>query len=103
MKIDFDNLTALDYVLDIVADAGLTSFVTVNYNIDSLSIVADNEEVYETLVSLINDDDELDAGGIVYNEADPGDMDGDHASALASAGYGTDEDYEHCSYDDGDF
>jgi hypothetical protein len=27
------------------------------------------------------------------NDADPGDMDGDHASALASAGMGTDEDY----------
>ena len=26
-------------------------------------------------------------------EADLGDMDGDHASALASAGWGTDEDY----------
>lgn len=27
------------------------------------------------------------------DEADPGDLDGDHASALASAGWGTDEDY----------
>ena len=27
------------------------------------------------------------------DEADPGDMDGDAASALASAGFGTDEDY----------
>ncbi len=27
-------------------------------------------------------------------------MDGDHASGLASAGYGTDEDYEHNLYDD---
>ena len=26
-------------------------------------------------------------------DADPGDMDGDHASALASAGWGSDEDY----------
>lgn len=29
------------------------------------------------------------------------DMDGDHASALASAGFGTDEDYEHPGMDDG--
>jgi len=28
-----------------------------------------------------------------YDDADPGDMDGDHASGLASAGWGTDEDY----------
>jgi hypothetical protein len=28
-----------------------------------------------------------------YDEADPGDMDGDHESALASAGWGCDEDY----------
>jgi hypothetical protein len=27
------------------------------------------------------------------SEADPGEMDGDEASALASAGWGTDEDY----------
>lgn len=27
-------------------------------------------------------------------------MDGDHASALASAGWGTDEDYEHNSIDE---
>lgn len=31
------------------------------------------------------------------NETDPGDMDGDHESALASVGWGTDEDYG--SYD----
>jgi hypothetical protein len=29
-------------------------------------------------------------------------MDGDHASALASAGFGTDEDYEHDFSDSGD-
>ena len=29
----------------------------------------------------------------VSDEADPGDMDGDAATALASAGFGTDEDY----------
>ena len=28
-----------------------------------------------------------------FNDADPGEMDGDHASALASVGWGTDEDY----------
>jgi hypothetical protein len=33
------------------------------------------------------------------DEADPGDMDGDHASALASAGWGTDEDYGYDSID----
>src|SRR5512137_1140958 len=30
-------------------------------------------------------------------------MDGDAASALASAGFGTDEDYEHNSFDEGGF
>lgn len=34
------------------------------------------------------------------NEPDPGDQDGDHASALASAGWGTDEDY---GFPDGDW
>lgn len=28
-----------------------------------------------------------------FSYADPGEMDGDHASALASVGWGTDEDY----------
>lgn len=37
-----------------------------------------------------------------YAEADPGEMDGDHASALASAGWGSDEDYviENDYFDD---
>ena len=37
------------------------------------------------------DADDLDDG------CDPGDMDGDAGSALASAGWGTDEDYGGCS------
>ena len=28
-----------------------------------------------------------------YNDADPGDMDGDHDTAMASVGWGTDESY----------
>lgn len=35
----------------------------------------------------------LDAADAMDTDADPGEMDGDHASALASAGWGTDEDY----------
>lgn len=35
-----------------------------------------------------------------HDEADPGDMDGDHESALASAGWGVDEDYLPGGYDD---
>ena len=39
------------------------------------------------------------------DDADPGDMDGDLASGLASAGFGTDEDYRFDGCDDfgGDF
>lgn len=37
--------------------------------------------------------------GLPEDEPDES-MDGDHASALASAGFGTDEDYEHNLYDD---
>lgn len=33
-------------------------------------------------------------------EPDPGDMDGDHASALASVGWGTDEDYGFNDFND---
>lgn len=54
---------------------------------------------------------ELDAAGAIYrnaqgawdelvtDEADPGDMDGDAASALASCGWGTDEDYGYAGED----
>ena len=35
-----------------------------------------------------------------YDEADPGWADGDHESGLASAGWGTDEDYMPGGYDD---
>lgn len=31
--------------------------------------------------------------------ADPGEMDGDFDSAMASAGFGTDEDYNHYEYE----
>lgn len=37
----------------------------------------------------------------ITSDVEPGaDMDGDATSALASAGFGTDEDYEHNLYDD---
>ena len=43
----------------------------------------------------------LDAADAMDIDADPGEMDGDHASALASAGWGTDEDYTwENDYDD---
>jgi len=41
----------------------------------------------EDALERMREEDDLDF------EADPGDMDGDHESALASAGWGTDEDY----------
>ena len=72
------------------------------------NIVADVRNLYERgwLISEIADELDLDLMTVrelvwcdVLDEADraleadPGDMDGDHASALASAGWGTDEDY----------
>ena len=36
---------------------------------------------------------ELTGEVMIDDDGDPGDMDGDHESALASAGWGTDEDY----------
>jgi hypothetical protein len=44
----------------------------------------------------------LDAAEAMDVDADPGDMDGDHASALASAGFGTDEDYFYVMENDYD-
>lgn len=40
------------------------------------------QEIWDRLIDALEPDD-----------IDPGDMDGDHASGLASAGWGTDEDY----------
>lgn len=55
------------------------------------------ESRYETFEPPELDEFELDAqlGDDEPEEdlADPGEMDGDHASGLASAGFGTDEDY----------
>ncbi len=39
------------------------------------------------------DDEEWDEDDVVALGRDPGSMDGDHESGLASAGFGTDEDY----------
>lgn len=63
-------------------------------NDDTLSILSEDTEAISDI---------LHANGIFMFEVDeveserlPGeDMDGDHASGLASAGFGTDEDYEH--------
>jgi hypothetical protein len=38
--------------------------------------------------------------GDFENDADPGDMDGDFDSAMASAGFGTDEDYGYYGEND---
>ncbi len=44
----------------------------------------------------------LQAAESLDTDADPGEMDGDHASALASAGFGTDEDYFYVMENDYD-
>lgn len=41
-----------------------------------------------------------DTGGATEYDADPGDMDGDFDSGMASAGFGTDEDYGGCGGED---
>lgn len=66
----------------------------------------DLKALNEKIEALLDEKDRID-----YSDPDPDDdfyddfydeMDGDHESALASAGFGTDEDYG-CYGDDGDF
>lgn len=72
---------------------------------DHMSNTADYDTLlqyyYEGTIDFLSDlsDDELldQADWVGYTtedeDADPGDLDGDHESGLASAGFGTDEDY----------
>ena len=76
----FDNLEdARRYVDNIAADGDLRGFD----RIEVVSFTADGEVVphYEVNLEDLEDDHWDDS------------MDGDHASAMASAGWGTDEDY----------
>ena len=54
------------------------------------------QELFNTCEDFVNLSEELaDAADRDYNDS----MDGDHASALASAGFGTDEDYGYAGDD----
>lgn len=68
----------------------------ISENEASFSFVCDGAE-FNSIDSDLIDFDAIHA--LETQEID--NMDGDHASALASAGYGADEDYEHHLYDDG--
>jgi hypothetical protein len=57
--------------------------------VDVLSEARDNRALLDSCVSTEHEDDN-------YNES----MDGDHESALASAGWGTDEDYGYYGGED---
>lgn len=60
-----------------------------------------SDEDFEDIVDDWTDEDEFDD---VDTEDDPGDMDesmdGDFDTGMASAGFGTDEDYNHYDYGD---
>lgn len=91
-----DSRFAVDegYELNYVdPDAGTLSIRWDDANYDSYFTFTFNPETHEVLTlefsHYSDDDDVLD---------DP--MDGDHESALASAGYGTDEDYGYYGGDD---
>jgi len=74
-------------------------------NEDDAIIESDDYRVHAILIEggILDESYELDMDTEDDNHGiGPGeDMDGDHASALASAGFGTDEDYEHNSCDEG--
>ncbi len=79
--------------------------MTADHN-DFLDAAENDNEI--TLADLAHDEDldeELEECDCphCYDEADPGGMDGDHESALASAGWGTDEDYGYFGGDDDGF
>jgi hypothetical protein len=73
-----------------VADE-LGSFLGMHFKTTTLGSVTDVSEVDDAASDEDFDEDEdyLDEGG-----------DTDDGEALASAGFGTDEDYKHCAYED---
>lgn len=54
----------------------------------------EKQQLWDDLIAALDNANEL-----YGDDADPGDMDGDHASALASVGWGTDEDYGVSEHD----
>jgi hypothetical protein len=74
----------LSRIVDAMADFDGNLFEEIDGD-ELIDILHEMEAVFEGVV-------EVPMGS--EDDADPGDMDGDAVSALASAGFGTDEDYE---------
>lgn len=91
MKLTFQSLADLRALASAMDESGLWERVTVNFG--TLAVHCDDDATLDEVAAL--------AAGLAINQTDereyvPGeDMDGDTESALASAGLGTDEDYEH--------
>lgn len=76
------NLKSLKYSIQILIKDSLEDSITPEEAVLMLEEIADDIRKDPIPTGLNEDPD-----------PDPGDMDGDHASSLASAGWGTDEDY----------
>ncbi len=98
MKYEFTCRSSFFDAIELIGEEGLRQSVIVNH--DDLSIIPANEDVSEMVYNL------LDTAGLIEVRDDyehdqfRTDAEAD-ADVLASAGMGTDEDYEHNSCDEG--
>lgn len=95
MIFKFDSRSEFFDAIEAIREEGFRD--RISFDVHTLSIYPTDEDAQEAIQYLLSD------LGIGINGDDQPDdsMDGDHGSALASAGFGTDEDYEHNSCDEG--
>ena len=95
MMIQLDSTSAFYDAIEAIREEGLRD--RISFDSGTLRICPTDEDAAEAIHSLLTDLDLLPTSGDHPNDG----MDGDHGSALASAGFGTDEDYEHNMCDEG--
>jgi hypothetical protein len=87
---------------EVANDAEIAETIYHNARNRTLFAQAFEAECLAHLMTLESELEEIDTEAGAFDDMDES-MDGDHESGLASAGFGTDEDYEHNDIDSFDF
>lgn len=87
---------------EVAKDAEIAENIYMTARLRRLTAQATEAEALDHLMNLEAELEEIDTEAGAFDDMDES-MDGDHGSALASAGFGTDEDYEHNDIDSFDF
>lgn len=101
-----NSITFSNTLMFVIAVNTLALESAPEYTVDNASLTISSEDV-SSIAAILNDN------GITNFTHNAVETDDEHdnfrndveadADALASAGFGSDEDYEHCSYDEGDY